>query len=392
VLKDRNILLGVTGSIAAYKAVDIARRLKEQGAAVSVVMTEAAGRFITPYTFEAVTGNKVITDLFKDPFSHIELSKNKDLFIIAPATANTINKLSCGIADNLISNLWLTYEGPSLIAPAMNFRMFRSPSVKKHIKELKKNGVTFIGPDSGSLACGEEGPGRMVEVSEIVEAAVSALTVKDLSGQTILVTAGPTVEPIDPVRFISNRSSGKMGYAVAGAAARRGADVTMVSGPTNLPVPSGVKVISVNRASEMEKEVLRHLPKAHTVIMAAAVADFAPLKKAKVKHSKGDITAIEIKKNNDIIKKVGRHKGRKILVGFAAETGNDVKSAKSKLKEKGLDFIVLNDVTAKGAGFDVDTNVVTIIDKKSIIDEYPIMSKIEVADIILDKLLDLKKE
>lgn len=391
-LKDRNILLGVTGSIAAYKAVDIARRLKEQGAAVSVVMTEAAGRFITPYTFEAVTGNKVITDLFKDPFSHIELSKNKDLFIIAPATANTINKLSCGIADNLISNLWLTYEGPSLIAPAMNFRMFRSPSVKKHIKELKKNGVTFIGPDSGSLACGEEGPGRMVEVSEIVEAAVSALTVKDLSGQTILVTAGPTVEPIDPVRFISNRSSGKMGYAVAGAAARRGADVTMVSGPTNLPVPSGVKVISVNRASEMEKEVLRHLPKAHTVIMAAAVADFAPLKKAKVKHSKGDITAIEIKKNNDIIKKVGRHKGRKILVGFAAETGNDVKSAKSKLKEKGLDFIVLNDVTAKGAGFDVDTNVVTIIDKKSIIDEYPIMSKIEVADIILDKLLDLKKE
>jgi phosphopantothenoylcysteine decarboxylase/phosphopantothenate--cysteine ligase len=391
VLKDRNILLGVTGSIAAYKSVDIARRLIDQGAAVSVVMTEAASRFITPYTFEAVTGNKVCTDLFKDPFSHIELSKNKDLFILAPATANTINKLSCGIADNLISNLWLTYEGPSLIAPAMNFRMYRSPSVKKHIKELKKNGVEFIGPDSGSLACGEEGPGRMVDVSEIVEASISALTVKDLSGQNILVTSGPTVEPIDPVRFISNRSSGKMGYAVARSAERRGANVTMISGPTNLTGPIGVKVVPVNSALEMEKEVFKQLPKAHSVIMAAAVADFTPSGKAKVKHRKEQLTLLELKKNNDIIKKVGKQKGKRILVGFAAETGKDVESAKSKLKEKALDFIVLNDVTAKGAGFDVDTNIVTIIDKKSKIDEYPLMSKIEVANIILDKLLEVKK-
>jgi phosphopantothenoylcysteine decarboxylase/phosphopantothenate--cysteine ligase len=319
------------------------------------------------------------------------LSKSKDLFIIAPATANTINKLSCGIADNLVSNLWLTYEGPSLIAPAMNFRMYRSPSVKKHIKELKKNGVEFVGPDSGSLACGEEGPGRMVDVSEIVEASVSALTVKDLSGQNILVTSGPTVEPIDPVRFISNRSSGKMGYAVARSAERRGANVTMISGPTNLTHPSGVKVISVSSALEMEKEVFKQLPNAHSVIMAAAVADFTPSRKAKAKHSKDEITTIDLKKNNDIIKKVAKQKGKRTLVGFAAETGKDVESAKSKLKEKALDFIVLNDVTAKGAGFDVDTNIVTIIDKKSKIDEYPLMSKIDVANIILDKLLELEK-
>lgn len=390
-LKDRNILLGVTGSIAAYKAVDIARRLKDHGAAVSVVMTGAASRFITPYTFEAVTGNKVCTDLFKDPFSHIELSKKSDLFIIAPATANTINKLSCGLADNLISNLWLTYEGPALIAPAMNFRMYRSPSVKKHIRELKKNGVQFIGPDTGSLACGEEGPGRMVDVPVIVEAAISALTVKDLAGKNILVTAGPTVEAIDPVRFISNRSSGKMGYAVAHAAIRRGADVTLISGPTNLPGPSGANIVSVDSATEMEKAVLKHLPKSHYVIMAAAVADFSPSEKSKVKYRKNEITALKLKRNIDIIRKIGGEKGKRLLAGFAAETGNDINSAKNKLKEKNLDLIVLNDVTKKGAGFDVDTNIVTIIDKKGKIDDYPLMSKMDVANVILDKMLDLKK-
>jgi len=390
VLKDRNILLGVTGSIAAYKAVDIARRLKEYGAAVSVVMTGAASRFITPYTFEAVTGNKVHTDLFEDAFSHIELSKNADLFIIAPATANTINKLSCGLADNLISNLWLTYEGPSIIAPAMNFRMYRSPSVKKHIKELKKNGVQFTGPDTGSLACGEEGPGRMADVSVIVEDVLSALTVKDLSGENVLVTAGPTIESIDPVRFISNRSSGKMGYAVALAASRRGAAVTLISGPTSLSVPAGVKMESVNSAQEMEKSVLKHLPHSNAVIMAAAVADFTPLHKAKVKHRKDELTSIELKKNKDILKGIAKKRGKRLLIGFAAETGQNIDSAKSKLKDKNLDLIVLNDVTRKGAGFDVDTNIVTIIDKKGKMDEYPLMSKIDVANTILDKMLGLR--
>ncbi len=390
-LGNRNILLGITGSIAAYKSVDIARRLKDEGANINVVMTEAACRFITPYTLEAVTGNPVHTDLFKDPFSHINLTAETDLFIIAPATANTINKLSCGIADNLITNLWLTHEGPSLIAPAMNFRMYRSPSVTTHIKTLKKNGVNFIGPATGSLACGEEGTGRMVEVPTIVEAAISALTQKDLSGQNIMITAGPTLEPIDPVRYITNRSSGKMGYALARAALRRGAKVTLISGPSTQTPPEEALFISVEKAEEMEKAVLKYLPKAKSVIMTAAVADFTPSKKANVKLRKAEISSIELKKNTDIIKSLGEKKGSRILVGFAAETGNDIGSAQSKLKEKKLDLIVLNDVTQPGAGFDVDTNIVTIIDRKSKITEYPLMKKIDVANIILDKMLELKK-
>jgi len=390
VLKNRQILLGVTGSIAAYKAAELARRLKDEGAAVQVVMTEAACHFITPYTFEAITGNTAHVDLFKDPFSHINLSKEADLFLIAPATANTINKLSLGLADNLLSNLWLTHEGPSLIAPAMNFRMYRNPKVTKHIKKMKKDGVFFAGPVSGSLACGEEGIGRMIEVPVIVEAAISALTEKDLSGQKILVTAGPTLEPIDPVRYISNRSSGKMGFAIAQAAIRRGAEVTLISGPTRLSPPDEAEFISVEQASEMEAAVFKYLPKAKTVIMCAAVSDFSPSKKADVKHSKNGITSIELKKNKDILKEVGKEKGKRLLIGFAAETGQDIDSAKKKLKSKNLDFIVLNDVSQKGAGFDVDTNIVTIIDKKGETVEYPLMDKIDVANVILDKMLKQK--
>jgi phosphopantothenoylcysteine decarboxylase/phosphopantothenate--cysteine ligase len=390
VLRDRNILLGVTGSIAAYKAVEIARRLIDEGARVRVVMTEAACRFITPYMFEAATGNPVYTDLFKDPFSHITLSKESDLFIIAPATANTINKLSCGIADNLLSNLWLTYEGPVLMAPAMNFRMYRNPTVKKHIRELKKMGVQFVGPVSGSLACGEEGEGRMVEVPDIIDAATSSLAKRDLKGETILITAGPTIEPIDPVRFISNRSSGKMGYAIALAALRRGADVTLISGPSSLKPPVGAFFISVERASEMEREVFKHLKKATTVIMAAAVSDYSPSDIAKVKLKKKASMSLYLKKNEDILYKIGKKKGRRVLIGFAAESGKDVESATLKLKEKNLDLIVLNDISQKGAGFDVDTNVITLISKKGQIDEFPLMNKIEVADVILDRLPEIR--
>lgn len=390
-LSNRNILLAITGSIAAYKSVDIARRLKDEGANITVVMTEAACRFITSYTLEAVTGNPVHNDLFKDPFSHINLTAEADLFIIAPATANTINKLSCGIADNLLSNLWLTYEGPSLIAPAMNFRMYRSPSVTTHIKALKKYGVHFIGPVAGSLACGEEGKGRMVEAPAIVEAAISALSPKDMSGENILITAGPTLEPIDPVRYISNRSSGKMGYAIARAAIRRGADVVLISGPSEQTPPEGAKFISVEKASEMEKAVLQYLPKAKSVIMAAAVADFRPSERPNLKLRKDEITTLKLKKNTDILKSIGEKKGGRLLVGFAAETGKDIESAQRKLKEKKLDLIVLNDVTQPGAGFDVDTNIVTIIDGKSKITEYPLMNKIDVANIILDRMLELKR-
>jgi phosphopantothenoylcysteine decarboxylase/phosphopantothenate--cysteine ligase len=387
VLRDRNILLGVTGSIAAYKSVDIARRLIENGAQVKVVMTEASCRFITPYIFEAVTGNQVFTDLFRDPFSHINLSKEAHLFIIAPATANTINKLSCGIADNLLSNLWLTYEGPVLIAPAMNSRMYRNPIVTKHIRELKQSGVQFVGPVSGSLACGEEGEGRMVEVTEIIEAAAAALCKKDLTGQNILITAGPTVEPIDPVRYISNRSSGKMGYAIARAALRRGADVTLVSGPSSQEPPAGVFFIPVERASEMEAEVIKQFKKATSVIMAAAVSDYSPCDIAKTKLRKKEEISLKLKKNTDILRQLGEKKGRRILVGFAAESGKDITSAIAKLKEKNLDLIVLNDISRKDAGFDVDTNVVTLIDRKGQIIEYPVMNKIEVADMILDRML-----
>jgi phosphopantothenoylcysteine decarboxylase/phosphopantothenate--cysteine ligase len=389
-MANSNILLGVTGSIAAYKAVEIARRLIDEGFSVQVVMTKAACNFITPLTLESITGKPVLIDLFSEPYSHISLSKESRLLLIAPATANTINKLSCGIADDLLSNLWLTYAGPTLIAPAMNHRMYRHPIVQKNIKLLQKSGVSFIGPVSGSLACGEEGEGRMSDVATIVEAAISALTQKDLKGQNILVTAGPTIESIDPVRFISNRSSGKMGYAIAKAALRRGAKVTLISGPTSQMPPENVSFVSVEKASEMETAVLRHLPKATAVIMAAAVADFTPAAIDKLKLRKKDISAINLKKTTDILKKVGADKGKRVVVGFAAETGKNIENAKAKLKEKNLDLIVLNDITQKGAGFDVDTNIVTIIDRKGKITDYPLMKKIEVANVILDRMLKVR--
>jgi len=391
VLGNRNILLGVTGSIAAYKAVDMARRLIDEGFSVQAVMTKAACNFITPLTFESITGKPVLTELFCDPYSHINLSKESHLLLIAPATANTINKLSCGIADNLLGNLWLTYAGPALIAPAMNHRMYRHPSVQKSIKELQKSGVKFIGPVSGSLACGEEGEGRMADVATIVEAAISALTQKDLKGQNILVTAGPTIESIDPVRFISNRSSGKMGYAIAKAALRRGAKVTLISGPASQMPPESVSFVSVEKASEMETAVLKHLPNSTAVIMAAAVADFTPATVDKLKLGKKDITAINLRKTPDILKKVGAKKGKRVVIGFAAETGKNIENAKKKLKEKNLDLIVLNDVSQKGAGFGVDTNIVTVIDRRGKTTDYPLMKKIEVANVILDRMLELRK-
>jgi phosphopantothenoylcysteine decarboxylase/phosphopantothenate--cysteine ligase len=356
VLTGKNILLGITGSIAAYKSVDVARRLVECGAGVNVVMTEAACRFIPPYTLETVTGNPVHTDLFINPFSHINLSKEADLLIIAPVTANTINKISCGLADDLLSNIWLTYEGPVLMAPAMNYRMYRNAIVQKNIKGLQGSDVKFIGPEKGSLACGEEGAGRMADVPEIIEAAVSALTPKDLRKHNILVTAGPTIEP-----------------------------------PSSLKPPAGANFVPVEKASEMETAVLKYFPKATSVIMAAAVSDFTPSLKSKVKLKKDDINTLKLKRNNDILKKLGKKKAGKTLIGFAAETGNGVKKAEKKLKEKNLDMIVMNNVLQDGAGFDSDTNIITIIDKKGKIEKHPKMKKIEAANIILDKMLKLKK-
>lgn len=389
-LKGRNILLGVTGSIAAYKSAEIARRLMDEGADVHAVMTGAAARFITPYTLQTLTGNPVGTDLFDDPFSHINLAKNADLFLIAPVTANTINKLSCGIADNLLSNLWLTFRGPVIMAPAMNERMYGHATVQNSMKLLQKAGVHFVGPVTGSLACGDEGIGKMAETPSIVEAAVAALTPKDLDGQRIVITAGPTREAIDPVRYISNRSSGKMGYALALAAKRRGARVTLISGPSAEERPDGVICVAVESALEMEKAVMKHLPGASALIMSAAVADFSPSLKSKVKYDKKDINLLKLKRTSDILRKAGQQTKKRILVGFAAETGHDIDRAKKKLKDKNLDLIVMNDVTQEGAGFEVDSNIVTIIDKKGTVAEHSIMKKIDVADIILDRMIALQ--
>jgi phosphopantothenoylcysteine decarboxylase/phosphopantothenate--cysteine ligase len=390
VLDGKNILLGVTGSIAAYKSIDIVRRLSEEGANITVVMTEAACRFISPLTFETVSGRPVYTDLFHGYFRHISLVKESHLLIVAPATANTINKFACGIADNLLSTIWLAYEGPALIAPTMNSRMYKKPVVKKNINELTKIGINFIGPESGALACGEEGIGRMAEVADIIEAAKSILTPKDLSGHNILITAGPTREPIDPVRFISNRSSGKMGFALATAAFRRGAKVTLISGPTVLKPPLGISFIPVERAIDMETTVIKSLHKSTSVIMAAAVSDFAPSVTSKSKIPKAKEMSINLKETPDILQKIGRKKGNRLLIGFAAETGKNIKNAEKKLRDKNLVLIVLNDITQKGAGFEGDTNIVTIIDKKGKITDYPLMKKEEVANIILDRILQMR--
>jgi len=390
VLEGKNILIGVTGSIAAYKSVDIARRLSEEGANITVIMTESACRFVSPLVFETVSGGHVHADLFHGYSRHISLVKESHLLVVAPATANTINKFACGIADNLLSTIWLAYEGHTLIAPAMNSRMYKKPVVKKNIKELTKLGVNFIGPESGALACGEEGVGRMAEVADIIAAVKSILTPKDLSGHNILITAGPTREPIDPVRFISNRSSGKMGFAIATAAFRRGAKVTLISGHTALKPPAGISFIPVERAVDMETTVIKNLHKSTSVvIMAAAVSDFAPSVTSKSKIPKAKEITINFKKTPDILQKIGRKKGNRLLIGFAAETGKNIKNAEKKLRDKNLDLIVLNDVTQKGAGFELDTNIVTIIDRKGKITDYPLMKKEEIANIILDNVLSI---
>ncbi len=388
-LKGQNILLGITGSIAAFKSVDIVRNLINEGATIDVVMTDAACRFISPLTLSSFTSRPVFTGLFDDPFLHINLVKQTNLLLIAPATANTINKIACGIADNLLTNIVLAYDGVKLIAPAMNFRMYNNPIVKENIGRLKKRGFQLIGPIEGHLACGEEGMGRMVEVDDIIEAVIIALSPKDLKGYKILVTAGPTREPLDPVRFISNRSSGRMGYEIAKAARRRGADVTLISGPSSLIPPPDVKCLRVETASEMEEAVIERLKDSAVIVMAAAVSDITPHRKAKEKLDKDSINSLKLKKTNDILMRVGLQKGSRIVVGFAAEYGRNIDRAKKKLKEKNLDFIVFNDVSQKGAGFDVDTNIVSIIDRDGKVEDYPLMRKIEVANIILDKVLIL---
>lgn len=386
VLKNKKILLGVTGGVAAYKAVDLVRRLKkEEGAFVTVIMTNASKHFITPLSLEIASENKVYSDLFENPMAHITLSKDAELMAIAPATANIIAKFANGIADDLLSTTLLSFKGKVVIAPAMNWRMYENPIFQKNLKHLISNGVIQVGPEKGNLACGEEGIGRMADISDIIEAVKSALSNKDLSNKKkIIVTAGPTREYLDPVRFISNCSSGKMGYAIAKACMRRGADVILISGPSSLPPPGNLKLfIPVETTKEMRDAVFKHLPETDVVIMAAAPTDFSPEKKENTKIDKTERLLVKFRNTPDILSEIGRLKKRPLLVGFAAETGDRLERARGKLIQKNADIIVFNDITSVGSGFDVDTNKVTIIEKDSEI-PLPLMTKDEVAEAILD--------
>lgn len=387
-LKNKKILLGVTGSIAAYKAIDLARRLVEEGASVHVIMTEASKKFVAPLSFNVVSHHTVYSDPFQDPLSHIALTSDADLLVIAPATANIIGKFAYGIADDMLSTCFLSFKGKVVIAPAMNWRMYENPVLRRNLKDLAALGIHQIGPERGSLACGEEALGRMSDIPEIIEGIRSALSRKDFAGKAMIVTAGPTREHIDPVRFISNRSSGKMGYAVARAALRRGAEVVLISGPSLLRPPSNACFVAVETAEEMRKAVIKKLKGSDVVIMAAAVSDFSPENSSRTKIDKSAALNLKLRKTPDILSEMGSMKKRPLLIGFAAETGADLGRARRKLIEKGADMIIFNDVTSSGSGFDVDTNEVTIIerDKES---SFPLLTKDEIADLLLDRIAEV---
>jgi phosphopantothenoylcysteine decarboxylase/phosphopantothenate--cysteine ligase len=388
-LRNKSVLLGVSGGAAAYKAVELIRRLKDEGALVTVIMTEAAKKFITPLSLEIASQNKVYSDLFGDPMIHITLPSHTDIMVVAPATANTIGKFARGIADNLLTTCLLSFAGKVVLAPSMNWRMYENPFFQENLNCLLSRGVIQVGPEKGSLACGEEGIGRMSDIPEIIEAIKSALSRKDLVKEKILVTAGPTREYLDPVRFISNRSSGKMGYAIARAALRRGAEVVLVSGPSALGKPKGVKFIPVETTVDMINAVNQELPSSTVLIMSAAVSDFTTAKSSRGKIEKSGELLLKLHRTPDILSEIGKRKRRPFIIGFAAETGEKIERAKRKLKEKNMDIIVFNDVTKAGSGFEVDTNKVVIIDSKKEL-KLPLLSKDSVADEILNRLVELK--
>jgi len=398
VLNGRRILLGVTGSIAAYKAVELLRELTKRGAEVQVVMTEAATKFVAPLTFETLSRQPVLLDMFTLAYGshigHIEATARADLFVIAPATARTIARLALGLADDFLSCIYLASHCPILVAPAMDSDMYQHVAVQENLNRLRDRGVHIVGPASGELASGSVGPGRLVEPAEIVEAIERILaTARDLADEVVLVTAGPTREPLDPVRYLSNRSSGKMGYAMAEAAAARGARVILVSGPTALTPPQGVDVIHVETAQQMHDAVLAKLTAATVVIKAAAVADYRPKQVAARKMKKDEaVHEVTLESTPDILAEVGKRKGRRILVGFAAETEDLVENARKKLQRKNLDLMVANDVSQPDAGFDADTNAVKILDAQGKVEELPVQSKRSVADRVLDRVVGLLKQ
>ena len=392
----KTVVVGVCGGIAAYKACDVVSRLKKLDLDVHVIMTESACEFVTPMTFQTLSQNFVNCDMFKEPktwdVEHISLAKKADTFIIVPATANVIGKVANGIADDMLTTTVMATKAEVIIAPAMNTNMYENPIVQENIKKLASLGYKFVEPEAGRLACGDIGRGKLANVEDIVHAVYMSLYSKnDLKGRKITVTAGPTIEDIDPVRYITNRSSGKMGYSIAKRAVMRGAEVTLISGPTNIEVPRGIaKLVKTQSAESLYEAVNENFEDCDALIQSAAVADYKPkdYSKKKVKKKDGDLS-LELARTKDVAKEMGRKKSDKVLVGFAAETNDLLQNAKRKIESKNLDFIVANDLTKKGAGFDTDTNIVKIIDADGNMEDYPLMSKEDVGDIILDKVKDL---
>jgi phosphopantothenoylcysteine decarboxylase / phosphopantothenate---cysteine ligase len=393
-LSGKRILLGVTGSIAAYKAADIVRRLSERGAEVRVAMTDHAVRFVSRLTFETLSGRPVLCDEFRNgagsSIGHIDVTTGLDAALIAPATANIIGKIASGIADDSLTSALMALGCPLIIAPAMNDRMYCNPVLQRNIAALKEMGVRFIEPETGGLACGTTGQGRLANTDRIVGELSSLFLSKDLSGRKVLVTAGPTREAIDAVRFISNASTGKMGYALAIAARERGADVVLISGPTSLAAPCGVRVVSVVSADEMRTAVLEQYDHSDIVIMAAAVSDFKPLRPSARKIKKADAPdVLQFERTDDILNELGRRRGKQLLVGFAAETDDIERNGLKKLKDKNLDMIVVNDILRDGSGFGTDTNAVTIFDRPGRRQELQTMPKYEIARIIINALVEM---
>lgn len=396
-LAAKNITVGITGGIAVYKAAQLVSSLNAGGAEVNVIMTGAAQEFVKPLTFQVLSGNTVRTDLFdamRGAVQHIELATTPDLIVIAPATANVLGKVANGIADDLLTTVIMAASCPVLFCPAMNVNMYNNAVVQRNISTLRDLGYKFVGPDTGRLACGVEGRGRLADLDRIMEVIESLLNpAGDLEGLTVMVTAGPTVEPIDPVRYLTNRSTGKMGYAVAGAAAGRGARTLLISGPTSLKPPGGVEFISVETAAQMYEAVMEHYPVVDVVVKTAAVADYRPKESSsrKIKKHDGPLH-LELVRNNDILKELGEKKNKQVLVGFAAETGDLEKNSLLKVERKNLDFLVANDVTQAGAGFGTDTNIVKFIYPGGDIKQMPLMDKTVLAHRILDEVLSVRQK
>jgi phosphopantothenoylcysteine decarboxylase/phosphopantothenate--cysteine ligase len=394
-LQGKRVVLGICGGIAAYKAAELLRLLVKAGAEVHAVMTRSAREFVAPLTFQTLSGNPVHTELFnlveEQEIGHISLADRADLVLIAPATANLVGKVANGIADDLLTTTIMATRAKVLFAPAMNSNMWNNPVYRQNQAKLEGLGYHFIEPACGDLACGWQGPGKLPDPQVILNAAQTLLGTSELSGRMVLVTAGPTREELDPVRFLSNYSSGKMGYAIARAARARGARVVLVSGPVSLPEPAGVEMIRVVSAQDMYQAVMEKAGQADVIIKAAAVADFRPELRGAHKTKKGSAESmmVELRRNPDILAELGRQKGRRILVGFAAETQDLLKHAREKLTGKNLDMIVANDVTQEGAGFDSDTNIVRLLTADGKIEELPQMSKDVVAGILLDRIIAL---